>query len=1021
MTNGKDYHVFLSHSSKDMPFVRRLAAELESHGVKVWRDETEMSLGDSLFDHIAKGIEKAEYFAIVLSIYSNESKWVRKELKAALNRELDEGRTFVIPILIEDVEIPTFLRGKIYADFRSEDQFDLSLRKLLKKFGVDDKDLVSIEDKGNKGKPAKPYPRPMTGETDNQRYAVSQKGPGDTLLEVASVSFKYPNMLVGQTLDSRFRIERNLMDSGADKGGIGLVYLAQDIKLMNKEVVVKILQKTALEENDLIRKFLHEKEALIRLDHPNIVRILDSGTLSDGNPFMVMEYIEGHSLRRELSNKRQLSFESAAHVIECVSDALSMAHAKKILHRDVKPANIMLTPQEDGFDRVRLIDFGIARVEESELAPATIVQGLVGTPHYMAPEQLAGGLNLTPATDVYATAIVAYELLTGDLPFKPQSIPEMYHLEKEGVKIAPRQLRPDLSEEAEQILLSALEFDPTARPQNARAFGRELAAALRRRLQIEDQTTIRDFPDLTTKREELLSPPPSERTWKSSLLKWIIAARGGSVARQYVLAGAAIILLMAAGFGYYSWYVKRTVPGPAVKRTLGVLPFVNSGHDPNAEYLSDGLTESIRNKLSQLSGLTVMSRNSSFRFKNSQTDEKNIAAQLGVETLVTGEIRQVGDKLVINVGLIDARDASQIWGDKYVRSLNDIITTENEIAQAVAQNLRLKLSNTETELLRKNYTDNVEAYQLYIRGRFHIYKNTVSEVQKGMSDLEQAIAIDPNYAPAYTGLSEGYRSLAVGNDMFPAEYLSKSVAMAQRAIGIDDGYSQGHSALATAIFWGEWDWAAAEKEFERAIYLDPNNSNAHMFYAHLLSNTGRHEKALAEARTAKELDPVSPFVNALEGQFLIHAGRSDEGLVQLSNTFDLDPYFWMPHLFASSAYIEKGMYAEAVVEARKARELSATQTHSYTFESYALAKWGKTDEARAVCDALLKIRNDRWVPPSQIALAYNGLNDTDETFAWLERGFEEHDPKMVFLKVEPKWNNLRSDPRFAELIRKMNF
>jgi serine/threonine-protein kinase len=415
-----------------------------------------------------------------------------------------------------------------------------------------------------------------------------------------------------------------------------------------------------------------------------------------------------------------------------------------------------------------------------------------------------------------------------------------------------------------------------------------------------------------------------------------------------------------------------------------------------------------------------MSRNSSFRFKNSQTDEKNIAAQLGVETLITGDIRQVGDNLVINVRLVDAGDGSQIWGNQYVRPLNDIITTQNEIAQAVAQNLRLKLSNTETELLRKSYTDNVEAYQHYIRGRFHIYKLTASEVQKGMSEFEQAIAIDPNYAPAHTGLAEGYRSLALGSDMSPGEFLPKSKAAAQRAIQIDDGYSQGHSALAMAIFWGEWDWAGAEKEFKRAMELDPDNSNAHMFYAHLLSNTGKHEEALAEARTASELEPLVPFVNALEGQFLIHAGRMDEGLVQLSETFDLDPNFWMPHLFAASAYIEKGMYAEAVAEARKARELSAAQTQSYSFESYALAKWGKTDEARAVRDELLKISKDRWVPPYSIAIAYNGLNDTDETFAWLERGFQQHDPKMAFLNVEPKWNNLRSDPRFAALIRKMN-
>ena len=360
----------------------------------------------------------------------------------------------------------------------------------------------------------------------------TSKGRPDT----NTVNFDKPDALVGQRLDGRFLIEKNLTDDGADAGGIGVVYLARDLKLMDKEVVVKILQEETLVREDNIRKFLHEKEALIRLDHPGVVRILDTGALTDGNPFMVMEYIKGRSLRKELHTKGQLSFDLAAHVIESITDALSAAHAEKILHRDIKPANIMLTPQEGGLDRVRLIDFGIARVEESKLAPVTIVRGLSGTPHYMAPEQLAGELHLTPAADIYATAIVAYELLTGNLPFNPKSIPEMYHLEKEGARIPPRELRPDLPLEAESILLSALQFDAAKRPQNARAFGRELAGALRKAAVKDNQKTAKgvsgratkevspfDLTDFTTvNRQQDLSGPKPER--KAGLFTWLIAA-----------------------------------------------------------------------------------------------------------------------------------------------------------------------------------------------------------------------------------------------------------------------------------------------------------------------------------------------------------------------------------------------------------------------------------------------------------------------------------------------------------------
>lgn len=297
--------------------------------------------------------------------------------------------------------------------------------------------------------------------------------------ETTTVNFEQPDTLVGQRLDGRFLIDKNLTDSGADAGGIGVVYLAEDTKLMGKKVVVKILQESALIHGDIVRKFLHEKEALIRLDHPGIVRILDSGTLTDGNPFMVMEFIEGYSLRKALRTSEKLPLDRAAHLIESMTDALAAAHSKNILHRDIKPENIMLTPQEDGYDRVRLIDFGIARVGESQLAPATEISRAIGTILYIAPEQLVGRLDIAGTADIYAAAIVAYEMLTGELPFKPKSIAEMYQLEKDGVKIAPRQLRHDLPVAAEKLILSALEFEPEKRPQNARSFGRDLGRALR--------------------------------------------------------------------------------------------------------------------------------------------------------------------------------------------------------------------------------------------------------------------------------------------------------------------------------------------------------------------------------------------------------------------------------------------------------------------------------------------------------------------------------------------------------------
>ncbi len=373
-----------------------------------------------------------------------------------------------------------------------------------------------------------------------------------------------------------------------------------------------------------------------------------------------------------------------------------------------------------------------------------------------------------------------------------------------------------------------------------------------------------------------------------------------------------------------------------------------------------------------------------------------------------------------NVRLIDASDDSQIWGNQYVKSSADILAVQNEIAQAVAQNLRVKLTGTDQQQLAKRPTENAEAYQLYLRGRFQVFKLTPTDINKGISYFQQAIDLDPNYALAYAGISDAYRSLALGSEMNPTENLPKSKAAAEKAIEIDETLSEGYTALGASDFW-LWDWIAAESNYKRALELNPNSADVHLFYAHFLSNMGRHTEALNEIKLARKLDPLFPFVGALEGQFLNHAGRTDEALDRLQKTFELAPNFWFPHLFASSVYSQKGMYEEAVAEARKAKEFAPAQTVSNAFEGYALAKSGKRAEAQSLLDGLLKLSTTRFVPPDHIALIYNGLGETEKSLDWLEKGYEQKDPKMAFLKVEPKWNNLRNEPRFIDLMRRMNF
>ena len=481
------------------------------------------------------------------------------------------------------------------------------------------------------------------------------------------------------------------------------------------------------------------------------------------------------------------------------------------------------------------------------------------------------------------------------------------------------------------------------------------------------------------------------------------------------------LLAVALGIGAFFIYRLNTPAPPSQIQSIAVLPFKNESGNADVEYLSDGVTESLINSLSQLSNLSVKARSTVFRYKDKAVDPQAVAAELSVQAILTGRVVQRGDDLTFYLSLIDGRNGNQLWGQRYDRRLADLVALQNEIGHDVSRKLRVQLSVGDEQKLKKEYTSNAEAYQFYLRGRHHALKRTFPETQKAISYFEQALAMDPSYALAYVGLADAHFSALAANrpsnEIFP-----QARAAAQKAIEIDDTLAAAHAQLGYIIFWYDWDFGASENKFKRALELDLDDANTHLFYAHLLSNTGRHAEALAEVKRARELDPVNLHISALEGSFLIHAGRIDEALTRLHETLELDPTYYLAHLIASTAYIEKGMYSEAIDEAGKAREISgAGSSRSEASLGYALAKSGKEAEARSVLEGLLKSSAERYVSPYHIALVYNGLGEHDEALAWLERAYAQRSPAMVFLKVEPKWNNLRSDPRFQDLLRRIGF
>jgi serine/threonine-protein kinase len=802
-------------------------------------------------------------------------------------------------------------------------------------------------------------------------------------------------------------------------GGMGEVYLAKDTKL-DRHVAIKILNERLSRDESNLRRFIQEAKAASALNHPNILVIHEIGESETSN-YIVSEFIQGKTLRDDFEQSLP-NLPKALDISIQIASALCTAHEAHIVHRDIKPENIMLRP--DGF--VKILDFGLAKLIEQKAVgfeASTVKQNqtakgvVMGTVKYLSPEQAKGEI-VDARTDIFSFGVVLYEMIAGRTPFAGESMSETFAnlINAEPPPLA--RFSSNTPDELNRIVGKTLRKKRDERYQTMKDLLTDLKS-LRENLAF-DERLENSNPANDNKATTLLRATTGEA---NNLTDNANNHNTGQIKLNKPLAAlvSAVLLFSMIGLGYYYYNSKKTVSSAKAKKSLAVLPFVNIGNDPNAEYLSDGITESVINNLSRLSGLRVMSRNSAFRFKRDQSNVKNIAEQLGVETLVTGDIKQLGDKLVINVRLIDASDDSQIWGNQYVKSSADIISAQNEIAQAVATNLRGKLTDSEQQQLAKSPTENVEAYQLYQRGRFHVFKLTPPEIQAGIINFQQAIDLDPNYALAYAGLSDAYRALALGSEMPPQEFLPKSLAAAAKAIEIDENLSEGHTALGMSSFWGEWNWKVAEKQYKIALELDPNEVNAHIFYAHFLSNTGRHDEALAEIKRARELDPLFPFIGALEGQFLNHAGRTDEALDRLKKTFELAPNFWMPHLFASSVYSEKGMYAEAVAEARKAKEFAPAQTVSDAFEGYALAKWGKRDDAKGLLNELLKLSSTRFVPADHIALIYNGLGETEKALDWLDKGYEQKDPKMAFLKVEPKWNNLRSEPRFIDLMKRMKF
>lgn len=491
-----------------------------------------------------------------------------------------------------------------------------------------------------------------------------------------------------------------------------------------------------------------------------------------------------------------------------------------------------------------------------------------------------------------------------------------------------------------------------------------------------------------------------------------------SIGRSYLLIPAAAIAVAVVGVGLIGIYLWRanTKTAPLI-RTLAVLPFKPLTLETRNEPMELGMADSLISKLSSGEDLVVRPLSSVRRFTALDQDTVAAGSSLAVEAVLDGTIQMSDDKIRVSARLLRVSDGKQIWAEQFDESRTDIFRVQDSIAGKVASALSTRLSGRGSP----PETASFEAYESYMLGRFYTGRLVMPDVKKGISYYERSIAADSNYASPYFGIADAQRILVLSNDVDPQIAFLNAKSAASRAVELGPNMAESHMALGTIAFFYDWNWELAEKHLARALELDPNNADARMYHAHLLSNLGQHERALAEVRRARELNPVSVLIRALEGQFLDFAGEHAAAIASLRAAVDVDPNFWLSHHILSAAYLNTGSYANAVAEADEAKRLSPFQTHSLAYRGFALAQEGKTAEARQVLDQLLAASRDRYVPPCHIAMLYTALGDNEKALDHLEKAYLEKDVRMAFLKVEPRWDSLRSEPRFIALMKRLNF
>ena len=820
------------------------------------------------------------------------------------------------------------------------------------------------------------------------------------------------------TIGSRFDRYEILAPLGA--GGMGEVYLALDTRLERK-VALKLLLTDFTQDQHRLLRFEQEAKTASALSHPNIITIHEIGEC-EAKRFITTEYVDGRTVRQMLSGGR-LTVSTTLEVGIQIASALASAHDAGIIHRDIKPENVMV--RHDSI--VKVLDFGLAKLtertattngsESPTLARLDTDPGTVmGTATYMSPEQ-ARGLRVDARSDIFSLGVVLYEMTAGRPPFNGQTpldvMTELLSREPQPLNL----FAPAVPQEFQRIINKALRKDRDERYQTIKDLLLDLKS-LKRELEVTstlphsiNSSASSGAKPVASYDTAVIQSGSSPNLAETEALKGQTTSSAEYIVTQIQLhkrriGWVLLVLVLLAASGFYYLKLREDVID-----SIAVLPLLVTNTDADTQLLSDTLTDSIINHLSQLRNLTVRSRGAVLRYRGQEVDAKQISRELDVHAVLSGRIVQRGENLSVSIALVDARDDRHLWGEQYNRKIADLLLMQQEIAHDVSEKLRLTLSGEEQR--------RIDAHQLSLKGRNAWNKRTAESIQEGLKFFEQAIQADPSYAPAYAGLADCYNMLVNYSVLPGKETFPKAKAAAEKALSLDENLAEAHAALAFIYFQWEWNWLEAERGFKRAIELKPNYAHAHQWYSSLLAVTGRTDEALATVKRAQELDPFSLIVISHLSWINYLAHRDDDTVKQALQTLKLDPNFFPAHRYQALAQLQQGKYPEAIAEFQKAFALSRGSVLVKAELGHAYAVAGKRNEALQVLSELQQLAGQRHVSAFHLALIHTGLGEKDRAIELLNQAFQERSERMVWLRVDPRFDKLRKEVRFMDLLQRL--